>query len=54
MSCNNKYVSRDLAAPFFFGVDVIRNKWFTQELKDLVLLGTAIEAEFKTVDENKN
>jgi len=39
---------------FFFGVDTIRNRGFTQKPQDLELLGTAIEAEFKTVVENKN
>jgi len=39
---------------FFFGVDIIRNMGFTQKPEDLELLGTAIEAEFKMVDENKN
>jgi len=35
-------------------VDIIRNMGFTQKPEDLELLGTAIEAEFKMVDENKN
>jgi hypothetical protein len=47
-------VSCDFAPPFFFGVDVIRNKVSTEKPEDLEHLGTAIEAEFQTVDENKN
>jgi len=39
---------------FFFDVAIIRNRGFTQKPGNLELLGTAIEEEFKTVDENKN
>jgi hypothetical protein len=39
---------------FFFGVAILGNKGFTQKPENLELLGTAFEAEFKTVDENKN
>jgi len=39
---------------FFFGVGIRRKRGFTQKPEDLELPGTAIEAEFKTVDENKN
>jgi hypothetical protein len=39
---------------FFFGVAIMRNRGFTQKPENLELLGTAFEAEFKAVDENKN
>jgi hypothetical protein len=35
-------------------MDIIKNKEFSQKQEDLELLGTIIEAEFKTVDEDKN